>query len=69
MVLIERLFNNFLLSADQQTSMTETVDRILVTGATGTVGSRVCEQLQDHDVTVVAAVRDPDSRSLDLDVV
>lgn len=37
--------------------------RILVTGATGTVGTHVVEGLQDRDANVVAAVRDPQSAS------
>lgn len=37
---------------------------ILVTGATGTVGSRVVEQLRERDVRVRAAIRDPDRASL-----
>lgn len=32
---------------------------ILVTGATGTVGSEVCRRLEDAEVTVFAAVRSP----------
>jgi uncharacterized protein YbjT (DUF2867 family) len=35
------------------------VDRVLVTGATGTVGSHVVAGLADRDVAVRAAVRDP----------
>lgn len=39
-------------------------ERVLVTGATGTVGSRVLEQLADGAVTVRAATRDPDGSNL-----
>jgi len=37
--------------------------RILVTGATGTVGTHVVERLHDRDANVAAAVRDPSSAS------
>lgn len=36
-------------------------ERVLVTGATGTVGSRVVDRLVDRDVTARAALRDPES--------
>ena len=36
-------------------------DRVLVTGATGTVGRNVVAALADRDVTVRSAVRDPDA--------
>ncbi|QSG09821.1 NAD(P)H-binding protein [Halapricum desulfuricans] len=36
------------------------METVLVTGATGTVGSRVVERLADRDAAVRAATRDPD---------
>ncbi|QSG05656.1 SDR family oxidoreductase [Halapricum desulfuricans] len=36
------------------------METVLVTGATGTVGSRVVDRLADRDVAVRAATRDPD---------
>jgi uncharacterized protein YbjT (DUF2867 family) len=53
--LIEYLFNTVLTLAPLVSHMAQT---ILVTGATGTIGSRVIEELTDRDVTVRAALRD-----------
>lgn len=44
--------------------MVEPRSRVLVTGATGTVGSRLVRQLLDWNVTVRAAVRNPDRADL-----
>ena len=47
--------------------MTETADwtgtRVLVTGATGIVGSWLCKELLDRGASLVALVRDPDPQS------
>jgi uncharacterized protein YbjT (DUF2867 family) len=44
--------------------MASDTDRVLVTGATGTVGSRVLGHLADWEGTVRAATRDPDAAVL-----
>jgi len=44
------------------------METILVTGATGTVGSRVIEQLRGRDTQIRAAVRSPERASLPEDV-
>jgi uncharacterized protein YbjT (DUF2867 family) len=55
--LIEYLFNTVLPLALVVAHMPRT---ILVTGATGTIGSRVLDELADRNVTVRAALRDPE---------